>query len=305
MKTKLIIKILKLRAKLKMSFTSEDIKKLRDKTGAGMMDCKKALDETKDIDKAIDWLRKKGINTAQKKSERSATDGLITIKIDDSTGVILEINSETDFVAKNENFQEFCEIISSLCAKNKIHNLDDLLESTYESSGNKVKDELTNLISKLGENIVIKRLKIIDDPNLKLQKYLHNSVSENSGKLGVLLSFSVKEDNVNVKEFSKQICMHIAATEPKSIDIDSLDSSLVSKEKDIYKDQLKSSGKPDNIVEKIIEGKIKKFYEDVCLLEQPFVIDNKTKVKDVLFEFNKNNNLDFKIKNYFIFKLGL
>ena len=288
-----------------MSFTSEDIKKLRDKTGAGMMDCKKALDETKDIDKAIDWLRKKGINTAQKKSERSATDGLITIKIDDSTGVILEINSETDFVAKNENFQEFCEIISSLCAKNKIHNLDDLLELTYESSGNKVKDELTNLISKLGENIVIKRLKTIDDPNLKLQKYLHNSVSENSGKLGVLLSFSVKEDNVNINEFSKQICMHIAATEPKSIDIDSLDSSLVSKEKDIYKDQLKSSGKPDNIVEKIIEGKIKKFYEDVCLLEQPFVIDNKTKVKDILFEFNKNNNLDLKIKNYFIFKLGL
>ena len=305
MKTKLIIKILKLRAKLKMSFTSEDIKKLRDKTGAGMMDCKKALDETKDIDKAIDWLRKKGINTAQKKSERSATDGLITIKIDDSTGVILEINSETDFVAKNENFQEFCEIISSLCAKNKIHNLDDLLESTYESSGNKVKDELTNLISKLGENIVIKRLKIIDDPNLKLQKYLHNSVSENSGKLGVLLSFSVKEDNVNVKEFSKQICMHIAATEPKSIDIDSLDSSLVSKEKDIYKDQLKSSGKPDNIVEKIIEGKIKKFYEDVCLLEQPFVIDNKMKIKDVISEFNKNNSLDLTIKNYFIFKLGL
>ena len=265
MKINLIIKILKLRAKLKMSFTSEDIKKLRDKTGAGMMDCKKALDETKDIDKAIDWLRKKGINTAQKKSERSATDGLITIKIDDSTGVILEINSETDFVAKNENFQEFCEIISSLCAKNKIHNLDDLLESTYESSGNKVKDELTNLISKLGENIVIKRLKIIDDPNLKLQKYLHNSVSENSGKLGVLLSFSVKEDNVNVNEFSKQICMHIAATEPKSIDIDSLDSSLVSKEKDIYKDQLKSSGKPDNIVEKIIEGKIKNFMKmSVC-----------------------------------------
>ena len=142
-----------------MSFTPEDIKKLRNKTGAGMMDCKKALDETKDIDKAIDWLRKKGINTAQKKSERSATDGLITIKIEDNTGVILEINSETDFVAKNENFQEFCEIISSLCAKNNIQNLDDLLDSTFDNSGNKVKDELTNLISKLGENIVIKRLK--------------------------------------------------------------------------------------------------------------------------------------------------
>ena len=288
-----------------MSFTSEDIKKLRNKTGAGMMDCKKALDESKDIDKAIDWLRKKGINTAQKKSERSASDGLITIKIEDNTGVILEINSETDFVAKNENFQDFCEITSSLCAKKKIKSLDDLLDSTFESSGNKVKDELTNLISKLGENIVIKRLKLLDDQNLKLQKYLHNSVSENSGKLGVLLSFSVREDNANVSELSKQICMHIAASEPKSIDIDSLDKSLVSKEKDIYKDQLKSSGKPDNIVEKIVEGKIKKFYEDVCLLEQPFVIDNKMKIKDVISEFNKNNSLDLTIKNYFIFKLGL
>ena len=288
-----------------MSFTPEDIKKLRNKTGAGMMDCKKALDETNDIEKAVEWLRKKGINTAQKKSERSATDGLITIKIEDSTGVILEINSETDFVAKNEYFQEFCEVTSMLCVKNNIENLEDLLDSSFEKSGNKVKDELTNLISKLGENIVIKKLKLVNDPKLKLQKYLHNSVSENSGKLGVLLSFSVREINNDVNDISKQICMHIAATEPKSIDIDSLDKSLISKEKDIYKDQLKSSGKPDDIVDKIIDGKIKKYYEDVCLLEQPFVIDSKIKVKDVISEFNKNNNLDFNIKNYFIFKLGL
>ena len=288
-----------------MSFTPEDIKKLRNKTGAGMMDCKKALDETNDIEKAVDWLRKKGINTAQKKSERSATDGLVTIKIEEGTGVILEINSETDFVAKNEYFQEFCEVTSMLCVKNNIENIDDLLDSSFENSGNKVKDELTNLISKLGENIVIKKLKLVNDPKLKLQKYLHNSVSENSGKLGVLLSFSAREINNDVNDISKQICMHIAATEPKSIDIDSLDKSLISKEKDIYKDQLKSSGKPDDIVNKIIDGKIKKYYEDVCLLEQPFVIDNKIKVKDVISEFNKNNNLDLNIKNYFIFKLGL
>jgi elongation factor Ts len=288
-----------------MSFTPEDIKKLRNKTCAGMMDCKKALDETNDIEKAVEWLRKKGINTAQKKSERSATDGLITIKIEDGIGVILEINSETDFVAKNENFQEFCEIISTLCIKNKIQNLEDLLESSFHNSNNKVKVELTNLISKLGENIVIKKLNLVNEAQLSLQKYLHNSVSENSGKLGVLLSFRCKEINSNVNELSKQICMHIAATEPKSIDIDSLENSLVLKEKEIYKDQLKSSGKPDDIIEKIIDGKIKKFYEDVCLLEQPFVIDNKKKVKDVILEFNKNNNLDFNIKNYFIFKLGL
>ena len=288
-----------------MSFTPEDIKKLRNKTGAGMMDCKKALDETNNIEKAVEWLRKKGINTAQKKSERSATDGLITIKIEDGIGVILEINSETDFVAKNENFQEFCEIISTLCIKNKIQNLEDLLESSFHNSNNKVKVELTNLISKLGENIVIKKLNLVNEPKLSLQKYLHNSVSENSGKLGVLLSFNVKEINSNVSDLAKQICMHIAATEPKSIDIVSLDNSLILKEKDIYKDQLKSSGKPDDIVDKIIDGKIKRFYEDVCLLEQPFVIDNKKKVKDIISEFNKNNNLDFNIKNYSIFKLGL
>ena len=288
-----------------MSITSEDIKKLRIKTGAGMMDCKKALDETNDIEKAVEWLRKKGINTAQKKSERSATDGLITIKIEDNTGVILEINSETDFVAKNEHFQEFCENISTLCVKKKIQNIDDLFESSFENSDNNVKVELTNLISKLGENIVIKKLKLVNDPKLKLQKYLHNSVSENSGKLGVLLSFDVKEINSNVSDLSKQICMHIAATEPKSVDIDSLDSSLILKEKNIYKEQLKSSGKPDDIIEKIIDGKIKKFYEDVCLLEQLFVIDNKKKIKDIISEFNKNNNLDFNINNYLIFKLGL
>ena len=270
-----------------------------------MMDCKKALDETNDIEKAVEWLRKKGINTAQKKSERSATDGLITIKIEDNTGVILEINSETDFVAKNEHFQEFCENISTLCVKNKIQNIDDLFESSFENSDNNVKVELTNLISKLGENIVIKKLKLVNDPKLKLQKYLHNSVSENSGKLGVLLSFDVKEINSNVSDLSKQICMHIAATEPKSVDIDSLDSSLILKEKNIYKEQLKSSGKPDDIIEKIIDGKIKKFYEDVCLLEQLFVIDNKKKIKDIISEFNKNNNLDFNINNYLIFKLGL
>ena len=288
-----------------MSITSEDIKKLRIKTGAGMMDCKKALDETNDIEKAVEWLRKKGINTAQKKSERSATDGLITIKIEDNTGVILEINSETDFVAKNEYFQEFCENTSTLCIKKKIQNIDDLFESSFENSDNNVKVELTNLISKLGENIVIKKLKLVNDPKLKLQKYLHNSVSENSGKLGVLLSFDVKEINSNVSDLSKQICMHIAATEPKSVDIDSLDSSLILKEKNIYKEQLKSSGKPDDIIEKIIDGKIKKFYEDVCLLEQLFVIDNKKKIKDIISEFNKNNNLDFNINNYLIFKLGL
>ena len=287
-----------------MSFSAQDIKKLREKTGAGMMDCKKALQETGEIDKAIDWLRKKGINTAQKKSLRSASDGLITVDIIDNIGVILEINSETDFVAKNEVFQNFCESISTLCIKKKINSVKILIDSTFSDSGQTVKEELTNLISKLGENIIIKRLNLIDK-NCFLQKYLHNSVSNNSGKLGVLLCFKVDKLNPEIEELSKNISMHIAASDPKSLDIDSLDESLISREKDIYKEQLKSSGKPDEILDKIISGKITKYYEEVCLLEQFFVMDNKVKIKEIISNFNKKNNLNFVIENFFIYKLGL
>ncbi len=288
-----------------MTFTAADIKTLRDKTGAGMMDCKKALSETNgNIESAIEWLRKNGINTAQKKSSRSASDGLINVNIDGSTGVILEINAETDFVARNENFQKFCDGISKTCIDKKIDNLEDLLIAEFCDTKRIVKDELTDLIAKLGENIVVKKLKLISTENLFLQKYVHNAISESCGKIGVMLTFSCKKFDENVKEFSKQICMHVAATDPKSMTIDKLNKELVEKERTIYSEQLKSTGKPPEILEKIINGKVNKFYEEVCLLEQIFVIDNKTKVKNCIEEFNKNNNLDFSIDNYFIFKLG-
>ncbi len=287
-----------------MTFSAQDIKKLREKTGAGMMDCKKAIQETGDIEKAVDWLRKKGINTAQKKSARSATDGLITVEIDNNVGVIMEINSETDFVAKNEIFLNFCEALSKHCILNKISKVDQLLESIIDNSKSKVKDELTNIIAKLGENIVIKRLNLINQTDLFLQKYIHNSVSDNSGKLGVILCYKSSKNDPNIKEISKQISMHIAATDPKSLDIESLDQSLIEKEREIFRDQLKSTNKPPDIIEKIIEGKIKKIYDEVCLLEQFFVMDNKVKVKDYISNFNKSNDLKFSIEEYFVYKLG-
>ena len=166
-----------------MTFTPSDIKTLREKTGAGMMDCKKALQETGDIDKAIDWLRKKGVNTAQKKSSRSASDGLITIQTNKESGVIIEINSETDFVAKNENFQDFSLKIAQHCLKNKISSI-EMLSSSKLETGISINDELTNIIAKLGENIVIKRLDLLVQKDMFFQKYLHNSVSLNSGKAG-------------------------------------------------------------------------------------------------------------------------
>ena len=288
-----------------MNSTPAIIKELRDKSGAGMMDCKKALDESAgDVEKAIEWLRKKGINTAQKKSSRSASDGLITVKIDDYRGIIIEVNAETDFVARNENFQKFCDELALTGLKNEVENVESLLNCKFLDSNQTVQENLTNLISKLGENIVIRKLKYINEKSESLEKYLHNSINLNSGKIGVLLSFKSNQKNEDVSNFSKNICMHIAATDPKSIGIESLDKNLVDKERSIYFEQLKSSDKPNDIIEKIVDGKIKKFYQDVCLLEQTFVMDSKIKVNECIFTFNKEHDENFEIKNYVIFKLG-
>ena len=283
----------------------ENIKLLREKTGAGMMDCKSALNETDgDLERAEEWLRKKGINTAQKKSAREASEGLITVSIKDSSGVINEINSETDFVARNENFQKFCLDITNLCLIKKIDDKEALLKSEFSDSGKTVEDELTNVISKLGENIVIKKLNYEFGKGYFFQKYLHSAISENSGKIGVLLSFNAKHFNEKVDLFSKQLCMHIAASDPIAMEVENLDQEIINKERAIYHEQLKSSGKPDNILEKIVDGKIKKFYTEVCLLEQIFVIDNKTPIKESIINFNKENNDDFKINNFIMYKLG-
>ena len=288
-----------------MNLTPGIIKELREKSGAGMMDCKKALDESGgNVEKAIEWLRKKGINTAQKKSSRSASDGLITVKIEDNKGIIIEVNAETDFVARNENFQKFCDELAITGLKNETENVESLLNCKYLDSNQNVQENLTNLISKLGENIVIRKLEYINEKLGFLEKYLHNSINQNSGKIGVLLSFKSNNETQKVNDFAKNICMHIAATDPKSMNIESLDKNLVDKERSIYIEQLKSSNKPDDIIEKIVDGKIKKFYQEVCLLEQTFVMDNKMKISECISAFNNEHNENFEIKNFLVFKLG-
>ena len=288
-----------------MNLTSAIIKELREKSGAGMMDCKKALEESDgNVEKAIELLRKKGINTAQKKSSRSASDGLITVKIANNKGIIVEVNAETDFVARNENFQKFCDELALTGLKNEAENVESLLNYKFLDSNKNVQEHLTNLISKLGENIVIRKLEYINEKLGFLEKYLHNSINQNSGKIGVLLSFKSNHETEKVSEFSKNICMHIAAADPKSMNIESLDKNLVDNERSIYIEQLKSSNKPDEIIEKIVDGKIKKFYQEVCLLEQTFVMDNKTKISECIAAFNKEHNESFELKNFFIFKLG-
>ncbi len=287
-----------------MSNNQQNIRDLREKTGAGMMDCKRALDESNgDIDTAIEWLRKKGINTAEKKSSRDASDGLVTVITKNDSGIILEINSETDFVARNESFQDFCNQISNLCLEKKISSIDALMNSKFNNEFD-VKELLTNIVAKLGENIVIKRLNFLSDPNSKYSSYVHNQVNPSSGKIGVLLSYKCSEVNEEVEQLAKNLSMHAAATNPLSIDTTDLDINLVNKEKAIYIEQLKDSGKPDDIIEKIVIGKLNKFYEEVCLLQQFFVMENKIKVNKYIEDFNKSKSTDFQINNFLIFKLG-
>ena len=288
-----------------MVLSSQTIKELRDKSGAGMLDCKKALEESEgNVEKAIEWLRKKGINTANKKATRDASDGLITAKIEDGLAVMLEINAETDFVAKNEVFTDFCENLSLTCLNNDVQDINSLSNLNFMGTDKKVCDTLTDLIAKLGENIVIKRFIKLSDKTQKFQKYLHNSVNENSGKIGVLLSYECDDLNDKVSDFSKNLCMQMAATNPKSVDRKNLDPKLVEKEEAIFKEQLNNSGKPDEIINKIVEGKINKFYEEVCLEEQIFVMDGKIKINKLISNFNDENSSNFKIINFYIYKLG-
>ena len=283
--------------------TSEKIKNLRLKTGAGMMDCKKALEEVNgDIDGAVDWLRKKGISKAQKKSARDASEGLVTISINNRSAAIIEINCETDFVARNQDFQKFCNKLTNLVIKKKILNVDDLLNDHLDD--NLVKNELTSMISKLGENIVIKRLRYVEGDNVLFQKYVHNAVNDNSGKIGVLLEYMANPNFKDEENITKNLCMHIAATDPKSIYPEDLNDELIDREKAIFNDQLSNSEKPKEIIEKIVEGKVSKFFEEVCLAEQFFVMDNKVKIRQFVNNYNKKYDCDLIIKNFIIFKVG-
>ena len=223
---------------------------------------------------------------------------MITIVNNKNSAAIVEINSETDFVARNSDFQDFCKKIGAIILSEKIKTIDEL------NGIKKVSEDLTDMISKVGENLIIKRLKFLGNHNTLVQKYIHGSVNDNSGKIGVVIEFNCNKLNPEVEEVSKNICMHIAASDPKSLSSEELDSELIEKEKDIYREQLKNSGKSDEIIEKILVGKINKFFEEVCLFEQFFVMENKVKIKDYISNFEKQNDCIFKLEKFIVFKVG-
>lgn len=246
-----------------MAITASMVKELRETTGAGMMDAKKALTETNgDFEAAIDWLRTKGLAKAAKKSSRVAAEGLVAVAISDGKGVAVEVNSETDFVAKNSDFQEMVKAIAN--AALDVSNTDQLAEASI--NGIKVSDTLTDNIAKIGENMTLRRMEAIEAE--RVVAYVHNSAAQDMGQIGVLVAI-----NGENTEFARQVAMHVAAANPQALSSEELDQSVVEREKNILTEQARESGKPEQVIEKMIQGRMKKFLAEVTLLGQDFVIN--------------------------------
>ena len=275
-----------------MSVTAKQVQDLRKMSGAGMMDCKSALAENNaDIDLAFQWLREKGIAKAQKKSTRDANEGLVSIMSNDNGTAIVEINSETDFVSRNNDFHSLVKDITKLILDSK---------NDYDS----VKDEVSNIINDaigvIGENIVFKRSNYIEG---NTYSYVHNSLGENLGKIGVILTLETEKD-IDLKDIGKNICMHIAASSPKSLDEKTLDSDIIEAEKNIIKEQLKETGKPDDIIEKMLNGKMNKFFEEVVLLKQKYVIDPSLTISKLLDNISSEKGAKVAINSFIRYELG-
>ncbi len=263
-----------------MVITAASVKELRDISGAGMMDAKKALIETGgDKEAAIDWLRSKGLAKAAKKSGRIATEGLVSVRISDEAAVLIEINSETDFVAKNSHFQNMVSNISDAAVN--VSSLEELKNIKIDNQS--IDDLITDNIAKIGENINLRRLLKIDGGNFS--SYVHNPAAENMGKIGVVVSLSSHN-----QELGRQLAMHVAASNPASLSENDLSQELIAREKQILTEQAKESGKPDSVIESMIAGRMKKFFEEVTLLNQKFVINPQVTVKQVLDESNLSIN---------------
>ena len=287
-----------------MSLTASLVKELREKSGAGMMDCKKALSENNgQMEDAIDWLRKKGLASVSKKSGRVAAEGLVGINVKNNSGVIIEINSETDFVSRNEIFQNFVKTCGEL-ALSKKSSIEELKKLPYPGSERTVDEELANNIATIGENMNIRRLEFLEVSEGGLFSYIHNSTAEGLGRLGVLVSLESKLNVDELVTLGKQIAMHVAATSPKSLSIDDLDEKIVNRERQVLIDQAIASGKPKEIADKIVHGRMHKFYQEVVLSEQVSVLDGETKIKDLVKNFSKEKNSDIELTGFKIIKLG-
>ena len=284
------------------NITAGMVKDLRDKTGAGMMDCKAALGETNgDMEAAIDWLRKKGISKAAKKAGRTAAEGLIGVAVAGDAGALVEVNAETDFVARNEEFKSFVKSAASL-ALEEGGDLDKLLHRKVGASS--VQETLTELVAKIGENLSVRRtIALAVDPGV-VSAYVHNAASPELGKIGVLVALKSKADKTKLAVLGKQIAMHVAAAAPLALTPQHLDKDVLARERAIQTEIAKQSGKPENVIEKMMEGRMRKFYEETVLLQQTFVIDGETRVDKVIEKASKDFGTPVEVAGFVRFQVG-
>ncbi len=283
--------------------TAALVKDLREKSGAGMMQCKQALGETNgDIEAAIDWLRKKGLAQAAKKSGRVAAEGLVGVATKAREGAIVEVNAETDFVARNEQFQGFVRSVAQL-ALNSSADMSSLKQMPYPT-GRSVEEELTQLIATIGENMTLRRAAKLFVTQGVVSSYIHNSLADGVGKIGVLVALESSGDAEKLAALGKQIAMHIAAAKPDALDIADVDPAALDRERNVLTEQARASGKKEEFIAKMVEGRIRKYYEEVVLLEQVFVIDGETKIRAVVENATKDVGAPVKLTGFVRFTLG-
>ena len=283
--------------------TASMVKELRDKSGAGMMDCKKALAETSgDMEAAVDWLRTKGLATASKKSSRTAAEGLVGVAVNGTTGTAVEVNSETDFVAKNDQFQDFVRTVTQLA----IETGDDVaaLAAASYPSGGTVADALTTNIATIGENQTLRRARRLSVTQGAVVPYVHNAAAPGLGKIGVLVALESSAPAEKLESLGKQLAMHVAAAFPLALDESGIDSEVIARERAIAQEKAAESGKPAEVVAKMVDGAVAKFVKENALLNQLFVMDGKTKINDVVAAAAKEVGAPIVLKDYVRFQLG-
>jgi elongation factor Ts len=283
--------------------TADLIKRLRENTGAGMMDCKKALSEMKgEFDDAVDWLRRKGLAAAQKKAGRVAAEGLVAVVVEGGRGAVVEVNSETDFVARNDKFQGFVGAVAKLAAQSK--DLQELTGKTMPGEGKTVADKLTDLVATIGENMSLRRMATLSAGTGVVASYVHSALAPGLGKIGVLVALESTGNKEKLAALGKQIAMHVAATNPQALSIEAVDTAVVERERAVLTDKAKASGRPEAVIGKMVEGGLRKFFEDAALLEQTYVIDNESKIKDVIERAAKEVGAPVKVAGFVRMALG-
>ena len=285
------------------NITATMVKDLRDKTGAGMMDCKSALNETSgDMEAAIDWLRKKGLSKAAKKAGRVAAEGLIGIAVGGDAGALVEVNAETDFVARNDQFKDFVKQTAEI-ALQEAGDLDKLLKKPM-NGGASVEHTLTEMVAKIGENMSVRRAVLLGVSEGVVASYVHNAASPELGKIGVLVAVKSSADKTKLAALGKQLAMHVAAAAPLALTPEHLSKEVVERERAVQADIARQSGKPENLIEKMMEGRMRKFYEESVLLSQTFVIDNETSIAKVLEKASKDLGAKVEIEGFVRFQVG-